>query len=234
MSGTLAALGKKTLGLALIFNSLMSLTSALNILSGFYAARPWWKPFSPYLVDGSLFWVVVPVSILNLVPAKVLGEVRLRRILFHHYIYGLFVFLISAASAWLFTLLSPSWSPLNVSYGGLSGLMPYVESFFIYGGLTLFLDDLSDVSPRVKRLLKEMGRRAVRFGKPLKAFHVICSLTSLYVSLSIGLWFCQNLWVNSWSIGAMSYVVLMASILVTSLFGLRASLRGRCFEYLYH
>jgi hypothetical protein len=111
--------------------------------------------------------------------------------------------------------------------------MPYVESFFIYGGLTLFLDDISDVSPRVKCLLKWLGKRAGRFGKPLQAFHVICSLTSLYVSLSIGLWFFQNLWVDSWSIGAASHVVLMASILVTSVFGLRASLRGRCFEYLY-
>ncbi|OYT45887.1 hypothetical protein CW711_04600 [Candidatus Bathyarchaeota archaeon] len=226
MSGIFTALGKKTLGLALIFNSLISLTSALRILSGFYAARPWWRPFSPYLLDGSLFWAVIPASILNIAPARVLGRVKIRRFLFHHYVYGLFVTLVSTASVHLSMAIPSSQSPLRLSYGRLNGLTPYVETFFIYGGLTLLLDDISDISPRVKSFLRWLGEIAERFCKPIRASHALCSLASIYISLSIGLWFCRNRWVDLWSLDAMSYIVLMASILVTGIFGLRASLKG--------
>lgn len=226
MSSFLVALGKKTAGLALIFNSLLSIVSSLRILQGFYAAMPWWKPFYPFLLDGTFFWAVIPASILNLIPAKIIGNVRLKRVIFHHYVYGFFVLSITIASTWLFTLISIFHLLTEAPKSSLACLLPYIQAFFIYGGIALVLDDICDVSPKIELLLKELASLTKRFRIPLHLFHALCSLISIYVSLSIGAWFYINLSSAGWSsLEASSYIVLTGSILVTGLLGLSVSLR---------
>jgi len=95
MSRVLVRIGRKILGLSLIFISLISLYSAINNLAGFYRSRPWWSPYSPYIIDGSILWVLVPVSLLNIAPARSIGRAKVGRIVFHHYVYG-FLTVISA------------------------------------------------------------------------------------------------------------------------------------------
>ena len=226
MSETLAALGRKTLGLALIFNSIISLTSATNILASFYINMPMWQPYSPYLINGSFFWFVLLVAGLNIFSAKLIGRAKIKRILFHHYVYGLLVSSIAIISvaflapAYISLLLTPS---TGFQADGFQNVSVYAGLFFVYGGLTLVIDDAYDISLRAGRTLDKMKMRIRRLDKALQTTHLLSSLMSLYVTLSILLWYLENRsHIMNWPLMDISYVVFIPSMFITSIWGLKA------------
>jgi hypothetical protein len=60
---------KKTFSIALIFNSLISIACVAGIIYGYYMAYPYWKPYSPFLLDGNLFWLALAAGIINIFQA---------------------------------------------------------------------------------------------------------------------------------------------------------------------
>jgi hypothetical protein len=226
MSKTLAKLGRKTLSLALIFNSIVSLTSAANILAIFYLNWQAWRPYSPYLLDGSLFWIVVVTAALNIVPAKLIGKVEIERILFHHYVYGFLTSSISLtlmavfAPAYIFALLTPSLGGQTIGF--------YSCLFFVYGGLTLTIDDLHDVSLRLDRALDRLRLWVCKSGATLHRVHLVSSLVTVYTAISICAWFLENSLSNEiWSLWDVFNMVLVISLLITGLCGLKA-VKAKC------
>ena len=235
MSRLLAKLSKKILGLALIFNSLLCLITVGNILAGHYAATPWWRPYSPYLIDGSLFWIAILTAILNIVPAKIIGRVQIRRLLFHHYVYGFAVMIVG--SIFLFpsfippSLIASSSSLFNVERIGLQGMMLYTNLFFFYGGLTLLLDDFADISSSIKRALDWLGDKVHRSGRPIQFIHFFSSLITVYISISVLLWFISRYqWILQWPMWFLAHVVFIASLLINALWGLDVTRKKRWFQ----
>ncbi|RLI37545.1 hypothetical protein DRO55_01125 [Candidatus Bathyarchaeota archaeon] len=234
MSSILTALGRKMLGLALIFNSLMSLLSTVNILLGFYSSMPWWKPYAPYIIDGSVFWLVIPTSLLNIIPARSVGEVKIRRVIFHHYVYGFLTVLSSTFAVSLFAplpLISLFLPPLYESGINLNNLTFYICSFFAYGGLVLILDDLYDFSSRIPCISRLLRLRVGRSSRLLRMIHLSCSILTIYIALGVGLWLIRNYnWIGRHTFVCVSHIVFMSSLLITGLFGFKVSInnsRGR-------
>jgi len=224
MSRVRANLARKILSLALIFNSLVSLISLGNILVGYYAARPWWQPYSPYLLDGSLFWVAILTACLNIFPSKMVGKVHIRRLLFHHYVYG---FITMMGSAFLITYLVPAsltalFMPTLAGESlSLQSLVFYTELFFLYGGLTLLLDDLPDMSSRMSYVLDQLKKRVHKVGRGLQFVHFCVSLVTVYISLAVGFWFIERyLWISQWPLWFLSHIIFILSLLVNGVWGL--------------
>jgi len=218
------ALGRKILCLAIIFNSIISMLLAGDILYIFYVNGLTWRPYSPYLLDGSLLWFVVIASFLNIVSAKILGNVELKRIKFHHYFYGFvassisFIFIAIFAPAYLFTLLMPILISDTYSHAA----MPISAAFlFVYGGMALMIDDIQDVSLRLKRALQSLKRRIQRFGRTLETFHLCCSVASTYVTVSIILWtFANGLYSGRSAFPGLSAGIFALNLLITCIWGL--------------
>jgi len=227
MSKIVAAIGRKLLGLALIFNSIVSLTSAANILASFYINRFSWQPFSPYLIDGSLFWFVILAAVLNIVPAKLVGKADIKRVLFHHYVYGfLSIFTTLAlvallAPACIFILLVPS-SGFQVH--GFQNIATYAGLFFVYGGLTLVIDDMYDISLRSGRIFDKMGRRIRGLGRTFQAIHLGSSIISIYVAMCTVLWCLENnVSLKNWPLWELSNILFTANLFVTGIWGLKVA-----------
>ena len=226
MSGTLSAVGRKILSLALIFNSLVSLVSVANLLVAFYFNAYAWQPYSPYLINGSLFWFTILTAILNIVPAKIIGKVNLKRILFHHYVYGFLASSISLlliaffAPTYLFVLLMPS---LGFQMSGFQIMPVYAALVCVYGGLTLIIDDINDVSQKISRTLDKIKVRASRSGKVLQTLHLLSSIISFYVVVCIVLWCTEHgVWMKTGFAVDLSHIVFVTSLFITSLWGLKA------------
>ena len=138
-------LRKKNISLALIFNSLITLACVAGILVGFYRAFPYWQPFSPYLIDGNLFWLIIVAALVNISPSASIGRaLHTGRFLFHHYVYGFFVLLSSSVFVVAFT----SVSLLSLFLVDTTNTAINVGRFFVLAGLTLLLDDPPDVSKK--------------------------------------------------------------------------------------
>ncbi len=217
---TLVALGKKILGLALIFNSLVSLISALSIMYSQYVGLCPSSLYKPYLPDISLFWFVALASTLNIIPAKMLGKVTLKRILFHHYVYGFLSILLYIFLAAAFSLIHTSTLIVPLYYNIQSG-----ETFMIlllYWGITLVIDDISDVSPRIARILNHIWEKARKINKPIMATHLISSFITIYIVLCMSLWHIKNGFLTNSSIllNFMS-APFIVNLLITSLYGLK-------------
>jgi hypothetical protein len=75
-------------------------------LEGFYSAKYTWKPYSPYLVDGSLFWFAVLAALLNIYFVVRLGRVKTGRLWFHHYVWGFALFVLACVLLLLFGSIS--------------------------------------------------------------------------------------------------------------------------------
>jgi hypothetical protein len=237
MSGTLAAIGRKTLSLALIFNSMISLVSIGSVLSAFYVSQLGWQPYAPYLINGSLLWLAVLTAVLNIVPAKLIGKVKIGRVLFHHYVYGLlassipFALIAVFAPAYLLVLLIPD---LGFQMSGLQMLPAYAGSFFVYGGLTLVIDDIRDVSLRLGRTFDKLKMWAFKSSNILQKVHLSSSLASLYVTICIIAWGLENIMCQkTLSIWDISQLFFMASLLITSLWGLKVVKAKLWFTKLY-
>jgi len=221
-----SAIRKKILSLALIFNSVVCLVSAANMLASFYTSNYSWRPYWPYLIDGSLVWSIVATAILNIGPAKIIGKVRTGRILFHHYVYGFLASSISLllmlifAPAYILLLLMPS---LGFETSGLQAIPVYAGLFFVYGGLTLVIDDLHDVSLSVGRMLDRLQIKIQKSSRTLQTIHLCSSLISTYILICGVIWYLQNnFWVRNWPLWDASNIIFMASLLVTNVWALKA------------
>ncbi len=220
---TLVILGRKALSLALIFNFIASLISSLSILYSHYLGKSHEELYKPYLADGSLFWFVVLTSVLNIVPARMLGKVNIRRILFHHYVYGFLSIFISVILSILLSLLHVS----NFQYS---------QSFIIlllYWGITLIIDDMPDVSPIILRILNRIKKEVYKMDKMIAKVHLISSFISTYVATCIFLWyFGNNFLAGNYPLLDFTYSLFIVNLFITALYGLKTAKKGIWLKYL--
>jgi len=232
-----AALGRKILCLAVIFNSIISMLLAGNLLYGFYTSRLMQHPYWPYLLDGTLLWFVIAASFLNIIAAKILGNVDLKRIKFHHYFYGFIASTVSFIFTALFapTYLSVLLMPMLISNACGSATMAISAAFFLlYGGMTLIIDDIQDISLKMGRAFNDLKKKLHGFGRPLGTFHLFSSALSTYVTLSIILWAFTNGFYSEGSLlPSLSARVFALNFLITSLSGLGIAKKGFWLKNLY-
>jgi hypothetical protein len=208
MVGSIGVIVKKIFSLALVFNSLITLACVAGILFGFYRAFPYWQPFSPYLIDGNLFWLIVLAALVNIFPSASIGRtLHTGRFLFHHYVYGFFVLLSSSVFVVVFT----SVSLLSLFLVTTSNLAVNVGRFFVLAGLTLLLDDLPDVSKRTESCLNWLKSKAYQGRKGIHALQLLTGVVSFYLFLAITIWTTQN------PESAFSNSFLIVTLLITSL-----------------
>jgi hypothetical protein len=182
MAGSVRVIIKKIFSLALIFNALITIACVAGILAGYYRAYPYWRPYTPYLLDGNLFWLALAAGLINLFPSAAIGRaLHTGRFLFHHYVYGFFVLLSTSAFVMVFT-------PIP-----LPGLF-FVESnsvdvnagrVFFLAGLALLLDDLPDVSKRVAVCLNWIKAKAYQVRKSLHVLQFVAGCFAFYCFASI-------------------------------------------------
>jgi hypothetical protein len=208
MVGSIGVIVKKIFSLALVFNSLITLACVAGILFGFYRAFHYWQPFSPYLIDGNLFWLIVLAALVNIFPSASIGRtLHTGRFLFHHYVYGFFVLLSSSVFVVVFT----SVSLLSLFLVTTSNLAVNVGRFFVLAGLTLLLDDLPDVSKRTESCLNWLKSKAYQGRKVIHALQLLTGSVSFYLFLAITIWTTQN------PESAFSNSFLIVTLLITSL-----------------
>jgi hypothetical protein len=199
--------GRKVFSMALIFNALLTISSALGILSGFYSSYPLWKPFAPFLADGNLFWLTTVGAIINIFPAAFIGKVHTGRLWFHHYVYGGIVFFASAAWIILFT----SASMLTVFFNYTTNVSINVGRFFLLGGLALLIDDLPDVHKVTGHTLRWLKSKACQIRKILHLLQFLTGFIALYFSIAISLFIIEN----PQSVTSANFI-LIGTILITS------------------
>lgn len=173
---------KKTFSIALIFNSLISVACVAGIIYGYYQAYPNWQPYTPFLINGNIFWLALAAGLINIFPSAAIGRaLRTGRFLFHHYVYGFFVLASSSAFVMVFTPI-----PLpNLFFVDNSTVAVNAGRVFFLAGLALFLDDLPDVSKYMERGLNWIKTQACRAKKTLHVLQLVLGGFAMYCSLSI-------------------------------------------------
>jgi len=227
---TLMTLGKKVLSLALIFNFVVSLVSSLSILCGQYLGTFRKDLYKPYLVDSSLFWFIALTSTLNIVPARMLGKVNIRRILFHHYVYGFLSLLIYIVLWMLFSLLHIPNLTVFPHYEFQS--YQSFTTLFLYWGITLIIDDAPDISPRILHILNRIRREICKVNRLIMKVHLVSSFVSIYIATSIFLWHFENdFLMGNYSLLDFTYILLIVNLFITALYGLKIARRGTWLKY---
>jgi hypothetical protein len=202
--GRIAAIyGRKLFSLALIFNSLLTIVFAIGLLAGYYTLYPEWTPYPPYILDGRLFWILIPATIMNIFPCVNIGQVHTGRVWFHHYVYGIIV---AATSATLTLLWAPN-SNLNLLTLYTTDIGINIGRFFILGGATLVIDDLPDISKRLKNGLSLLKSKATKNGRTLNTLQTLMGAIQLYFLLAISIYLSQH----------QVEITLANSVLVTTL-----------------
>src|ERR1035437_4134343 len=142
MAGSVWVILKKTFSLALIFNALITVACVAGIVFGYYMAYPYWQPYAPWLLNGNLFWLALAAGLINIFPSASIGRsLHTGRFLFHHYVYGFFILLVTSVFVIEFTPI-PLLSLFLVES---SSIAVNAGRVFFLAGLALFLDDLPDV-----------------------------------------------------------------------------------------
>ena len=186
MANRATTYARKTLSLALIFNSLLSITYAIGLLRGYHVEG--WTLYPPYLIDGAFFWVLIITSVLIFFPAAKLGQVKMGRLWFHHYVYGFCVSALSTASLMMLTTI-----PLTIVFTtNTTNTTVNIGRFFFLGGLTLVLDDLADVSKRLRRTLCFLKLQAYQGRRIMQFFQYLMSFLTLYLFLAITVYMSQT------------------------------------------
>ena len=201
-----ALYGRKILSISLIFNALMSIVFAVQLLMGYYTAN--WKVYAPYLVDSSLFWAIILASIINVFPAATMGQVRTGRLWFHHYIYGM---AISLSSTGLVLILTPV-SLTSLFTAHTTDTTINAARFFILGGLALLLDDLPDVSKRIESMLTLAKSEVYKRRKTIHIIQGLMGFVSLYIFIAVSVYVAQNPMEAT-----LANFILIQTLLVTSL-----------------
>jgi hypothetical protein len=185
MAGYVWAYGKKSLSWVLTFNCLLSILLVIGLLSGFYAAQ--WKLYQPYLLNANLFWAVMLTSIMNFFPTANLGHVKVRRLGFHHFIYGLAIL---TASVVLIMFMSVPLMNLFKLY--VRDVEFNVGRLFILVGLTLIIDDFADVSHMTTKALRFVKSKIYQNRKMIHAVQCLLFCITLYISICVTIWLTQN------------------------------------------
>jgi len=176
---------KKTFSLALIFNALITLGCVAGIIYGFYVSYPSWEPYSPFLLNGNLFWLAIAAAIINIFPAAAIGRaLHTGRFLFHHYVYGAFV--VASSSAFVIWFV-PQVPLLNLFFVDSNSISVNAGRVFLLAGITLFIDDLPDVSKHIERCLNWIKCKACQVRKVLHISQIITGAISIYCGIAITL-----------------------------------------------
>ncbi len=224
---TLIALGKKVLSLALIFNFVVSLISSLSVLYSQYWGIFREDLYKPYLVDSSLFWFIVLTSILNIIPARMLGKVNIRRILFHHYVYGFLSILIYIVLSILFSLLHTS----NFIAFQYQDSQPFMV-LLLYWGITLIIDDMPDVSPKILHILNRIKKEVHKINGLIMKIHLISSFVSIYVAICTFLWYFENNFlIGNYSLLDFTYTLFVINLFITAIYGLKIAGKRTWLKY---
>jgi len=178
--------GRKLFSLVLTFNCLLCIVYAIGLLAGFYEAN--WKLYPPYLVDGSLFWMIILASIVNIFPAMSVGRMKTGRLWFHHYVYGFVVLVLSA----IMLKMSTSVPLVSLFTARNASLATNVGRFFVLGGLTLILDDFADISERLRSVLSVLKSKAYQARKIIHATQCLTGLLSFYIFVCVSLYIALN------------------------------------------
>ena len=189
MVASLWVITKKIFSLSLILNSLITLAAIAQIIFNFYRAFPYWQPYSPYLINGSVFFLVIIAALLNIYPSASLGRtLHTGRLLFHHYVYGFLILLFSVFFVIAFT--SVSLLSLFLVYN--ESVTVNAGKFLFLAGFALLLDDLPDVSKKIGSTLNTLKSQAIRGRKVIYLLQLVSGLVSFYVFLAISLWAMQH------------------------------------------
>jgi hypothetical protein len=206
MAGTVWILTKKTFSLTLMLNAFITLASISGILYGFYFHA--WRAYSPYLINGNLFLLAAIAALINIFPSASIGRcLHTGRLWFHHYVYGFFVLLIAAIFIVMFTSV-----PLEKLFiVNSANVAVNAGRFFFLTGLTLFLDDLPDVSKHIESALNKVKSKAYQIRKIIHATQLISGLITFYVFAAIAL---SSIDHNAYTI---SNFLTMGTLLITSI-----------------
>jgi hypothetical protein len=158
----------------------------VGLLTGYYVYG--WKLYVPYLVNGAFFWVLILASIINVFPSATVGQVRTRRFWVHHYIYGLFV----SAFAVAFLIILAPISPFSLFTARTTNITVNVGRLFMLGGLTLILDDLPDVSKKLRRTLCFLKLSVYRGRRLMHVVQYIMTCLLIYLFTAVVLYLAQN------------------------------------------
>ncbi len=182
METSVGVILKKTFSLALVFNALITVAAVAGIIFGFYRSYPNWQPYTPWLINGNLFWLALAAAIINIFPSAAIGRaLHTGRFLFHHYVYGFFVLLSSSAFVTIFTPIPlPSLFLVESSSVAVNA-----GRVFELAGLTLLLDDLPDVNKKIERGLNWIKTKAYQARKSLHIFQFATGCFAFYCGFSI-------------------------------------------------
>jgi len=199
---------KKIFSLVLILNSLITLAALAGILYGFYHAWPWWKPYAPYLVSGDLFLIAAAAALINIFPSASIGRaLHTGRFLFHHYVYGFFVLLMSSIYVFAFT----SVSLITLFLVNTGNVAVNTGRVFVLIGGTLVLDDLPDVSKKVESTLNKLKSQAYRARRVVHVLQFLTGAITFYIFLAIVIFVSLHPSTN------IANFVTMTTLLVTSI-----------------
>jgi hypothetical protein len=199
---------KKLFSLALLFNAVLTLEYAIQILTSFYRYYPVWKFFPPLIFDGSLFWLLVPVALLNFYPAVSTGQTKCSRLWFHHYVYGFAIAVVAGVLLLAFT----SVPIIDLISRDIPNISINVGRFFVLGGLTLVIDDLPDMSRGLKRSLGYLKLKAYQTRKLLHAVQLVFGFVALYFCIGV----IAHIYIRP-SAFTLANIILMGTLLVTFL-----------------
>jgi hypothetical protein len=196
---------KKIFSVSLVFNALLTIGCISGILSGFYLYYHDWHPFSPYLINGNLFWVAIAAAIINIFPSAGLGRsLHTGRFLFHHYFYGLMVLFCAIVYIVFFTPISL----LTIFLVNNTSVQVNVGRFFILGGLTLVLDDLPDVHSKLDSGLSRLKNMVGQGARLVSSVQLVMGVVSFYIFVAVTLSVCVTT----------EYVTVANLLLIVSLF----------------
>jgi hypothetical protein len=182
--GKVWVITKKIFSVSLVFNALLTIGCISGILAGFYWYYHDWHPFSPYLISGNFFWVVIAAAIINIFPSAGLGRsLHTGRFLFHHYFYGIMVVVCSVVYVVFFTPISL----LTIFLVNDTSVQVNVGRFFLLGGLTLVLDDLPDVHIKLDSGLNWLKFKVGQGARFVSVVQLVVGVVSLYVFAAVTL-----------------------------------------------
>jgi hypothetical protein len=173
---------KKIFSLSLLFNALLTIACCVGVLAGYYWFYHGWQPFTPYLISGDLFLVVIAAAAINVFPSALVGrKLHTGRFLFHHYFYGILVLCCAAVYVVLFT---PE-SLVTIFFVNSTEPAVNVGRFFLLGGFTLLIDDLPDVNKRLESSLNWLKAKVLRAEKVIVAAQLVTGAFSLYLCFAV-------------------------------------------------
>jgi hypothetical protein len=158
---------------------------AIGLLTGFYAAH--WKIYQPFLLNANLLWAIILVSIMNFFPTANFGHVKVPRLRFHHFVYGLAILAASSTFIMLMSFSLISLFALNIPNVNFNA-----GRVFMLVGLTLIIDDFADISNITTKGLRFVKSKTYQKRRIIHAAQCILGCITFFVFLCIALWLVRN------------------------------------------